>query len=320
MKINVEDKYDSGIVADFARAIGATVSGRFTYIPKCKGAGYLSGFDWGSDLRMMIQNYYLTEDVSIQWTNEKMEGLENVVFRLTGIFPSLTQPEEQLLPELASVLICRQGVSSLISMPSKTMFGSVTIRASQDYLYRLFGQIDHPIVASVLVAGDNFILETGISPEIIRTAAEMLGQPVPEGLESHFYKLKCEELLCYIFALLMQREEIPLGKMHIDDIKAIYAIRSHLRSHLAAPPNIHLLAKEAAMSEPKLRRIFKQIFGYGVFEYYQSMRMQEAARMLKEKRLTVSEVGYQLGFTNLSHFSRVFEMHYGIKPKAYSLG
>ncbi|WP_394350737.1 AraC family transcriptional regulator [Chitinophaga tropicalis] len=29
-------------------------------------------------------------------------------------------------------------------------------------------------------------------------------------------------------------------------------------------------------------------------------------------------VGYQPGFTNLSHFSRVFEQHIGMKPKKYS--
>jgi AraC-like DNA-binding protein len=108
------------------------------------------------------------------------------------------------------------------------------------------------------------------------------------------------------------------SSMHIDDIKAIYAIKSHLQSHLEEPPNIAGLARDASMSEPKLRKLFKQTFGKGVFEYYQSARMQEAARLLKEKRLTVSQVGYQLGFTNLSHFSRVFEQHIGMKPKKYS--
>ena len=68
-----------------------------------------------------------------------------------------------------------------------------------------------------------------------------------------------------------------------------------------------------------MRKLFKQTFGKGVFEYYQSMRMHEAAKRLKEKRLTVSEVGYQLGFTNLSHFARVFEQHMGLKPKKYSV-
>jgi len=46
--------------------------------------------------------------------------------------------------------------------------------------------------------------------------------------------------------------------------------------------------------------------------------MQKAAQLLKEKRLSVSDVGYELGFTNLSHFSRVFERYTGIKPKKYS--
>jgi AraC-like DNA-binding protein len=46
--------------------------------------------------------------------------------------------------------------------------------------------------------------------------------------------------------------------------------------------------------------------------------MKEAARLLKEEKLSVSDVGYQLGFTNLSHFSRIFAAHIGMKPKQYS--
>jgi AraC-like DNA-binding protein len=116
----------------------------------------------------------------------------------------------------------------------------------------------------------------------------------------------------------MQREAIPTGAMHINDIKAIYAIKVHLLLHLDEAPNIAALARDAGMSEPKLRKLFKQTFGKAVFEYYQSARMERAAQLLKEKRLSVSEVGYELGFTNLSHFSRVFEQHTGSKPKKYS--
>ncbi|MDP4176082.1 MAG: AraC family transcriptional regulator [Bacteroidota bacterium] len=39
---------------------------------------------------------------------------------------------------------------------------------------------------------------------------------------------------------------------------------------------------------------------------------------LKEENLSVSYVGYKLGFINLSHFSRVFNEHMGMKPKQYS--
>ncbi len=306
------------MMADFTKAIGATVRGRFVDIPESMGAGYITGFDWGNNLRMMLRNYYLKEDISIEWTKGPPGKQEHVVFMLSGIFPSLTQSGEPLVPEQASILICRQLATSVISMPSNTLFGSVAIGVSQQYLTQLFGHLAHPVVASVLEAEDTFVLETGISAQIINTASEMLHQPVPESLERQYYRLKCEELLCYTMALLMQREALPLSKMHLDDIKAIYAIKLRLQSQLENAPDIALLAKEANMSEPKLRKLFKQTFGKGVFEFYQAGRMQKAAQLLREKRLTVSEVGYQLGFTNLSHFSRVFEQHLGLKPKKYS--
>lgn len=318
MKIAVHDKHDSGIVFEFAKAIGATVRGRFTYIPKNKGAGFLTGFSWGKDLRMMIRNYYLKEDVIVTWTNEAITEDENIVFLLTGIFPSHAQPGEGLLPEQASMMICKQGLSSVIDMPSNTMFGSVTIRASREYLNQFFGHIDHPVVASVLEARGNFVFETGVSEEIIKIAGDFIREPVPEALENHYFKLKCQELLYYIFSILMQREAVPANAMHIDDIKAIYAVKTRLQTRLDKPPDIAAQAREAGMSEPKLRKLFKQTFGKGVFEYYQSTRMQEAGRLLKEKGLTVSEVGYQLGFTNLSHFARVFEQYIGMKPKRFS--
>lgn len=316
MKIVVTDK-GSGIARQFSDAIGATVKDRFIYIPESKGAGYLTGFSWGRDLRMMIRNYYLKEDVYIERTNELAEGQEDIVFLLSGILPSVII-SMQLVYEQGNILICKHAVSSVIAMPSNTMFGSVTIAVSKQYLHQLFGKIDHPVVASVLEARDNFVFETSISPPMIITASTMLDKPVPKSLESHYFKLKCEELLCYIFAVLMQRDAVPESNMHIDDVKAIYSIKTRLLSHLDEPPNIASLAREAGMSEPKLRKLFKQTFDKGVFEYYQFARMQEAARLLKEKRLTVSEIGYQLGFTNLSHFSRVFEQHLGIKPKKYS--
>ena len=43
--------------------------------------------------------------------------------------------------------------------------------------------------------------------------------------------------------------------------------------------------------------------------------MNEAAQLLRE--LSVSQVGYKIGFSNLSHFTRLFEKHHQVKPKRY---
>jgi len=318
MKITVIDK-GSGIIQQFAGALGAKVDGRFVYIPESKGSGYLTGFSWGRDLRMMIRNYHLNEDVFIERTNELAEGQHDIVFLLTGVFSTFLSNGQIIQPEQANMMICKHAVSSILSMPKDTMFGSVTIAVSREYLNQLFGQINHPVVESVLKAGDNFVLETGISTAIIRTANDLVDHSISVSLESYYNKLKCEELLCQIFNLLIERNAVPTGKIHINDIKAIYGIKNRILLHLNIAPNIASLSKKAGMSEPKLRKLFKQTFNKGVFEYYQYSRMLQAARLLKDKHLSVSEVGYQLGFTNLSHFSKVFEKHFGLKPKKYSM-
>lgn len=320
MKVTVTDKHRSGVMHEFARAIGAAIKGRFIYIPKDKGEGYITGFNWEEgELRMMVRNYYLNEEVLMERTNEPGEGQEDMIFMLSGIFPPAFSGEVQPLTEQPNVFITPQAVSTVLTMPSNTYFRSIGIAVSRKYLQRLFGTIEHPVIKSIVTSKDHFAFETAISPEMIKTASEIEHLPVPESLKSHYCKLKCEELLCHIVTLLIKRDDVVAKGMHITDIKAVYAVKLQLQSHPDEPPNISGLAKEAGMSEPKLRKLFKQTFGKGVFEYYQSMRMQEAARLLKEKHLSVSEVGYQLGFTNLSHFSRVFEQHIGMKPKKYSV-
>jgi AraC-like DNA-binding protein len=72
------------------------------------------------------------------------------------------------------------------------------------------------------------------------------------------------------------------------------------------------------MSETKLKQLFKQTFGSTVYDYYQQARMEEVAFLLKQGKRSVAEVGYEMGFSNLSYFSRLFEKHYGLHPKQYS--
>ncbi|KAA6321896.1 Regulatory protein PchR [termite gut metagenome] len=117
---------------------------------------------------------------------------------------------------------------------------------------------------------------------------------------------------------LEKQDEKHLYDLNIQDIQTIYKIKEQILEHPEIPPIIKELAVCATMSPSKLKRLFKQIFGNPIFNYCQEFRMKEAARLLKEEKLSVSDVGYQLGFTNLSHFSRVFQEHIGMKPKQYS--
>jgi len=130
--------------------------------------------------------------------------------------------------------------------------------------------------------------------------------------------VKAEELICCLLMKLVQRQDRSLHSINATDLKALYLIRDRLLGDLVKAPPLAELAELGGMSLSKLKRLFKQVFGCGPYSYYQTIRMKKAASLLQEKQLSVSEVGYALGFSNLSHFSRVFEEHIGLKPKKFS--
>lgn len=68
------------------------------------------------------------------------------------------------------------------------------------------------------------------------------------------------------------------------------------------------------MSDSKIQKLFKHIFGKSIYQYILSIRMEHAKNLLQSGNYSVSEVGFQVGYSNLSHFSKMFYKHYGIKP------
>ena len=162
------------------------------------------------------------------------------------------------------------------------------------------------------------LIEELMTDDILRTVNDIVKKEAPSTMKSYYYKIKAMELLFYLFESLRKREGSVHQKLSGKEIKSIYQVRDKIVSSLSQPTSIAELKQIAGMNELKLRRIFTQVFGMGIYDYYQHLRMKEAARLLRDEKLSVSEAGYQMGFENLSHFSRVFEKHMGQKPKKYS--
>ena len=84
-------------------------------------------------------------------------------------------------------------------------------------------------------------------------------------------------------------------------------IRSIMEAHLDNDQfGIHELCKEIGMSRAQLYRKFKSLTDKTVNEYLMNFRLFKAKEMLLNSDLNVSEVAYEVGFKNLSHFSRAF--------------
>lgn len=78
------------------------------------------------------------------------------------------------------------------------------------------------------------------------------------------------------------------------------------------------VATDLNISERQLRRKIKAQTGLTPHRYFTLIKLEVARENLEQKRYeTVAEVAYRVGFSNVSHFSKIYEEQYGKRPSAY---
>ena len=75
----------------------------------------------------------------------------------------------------------------------------------------------------------------------------------------------------------------------------------------------------SAQSATNLKTIFKAVTGMGVMEYYRSIKIETAKRMLREGNGNITQVADRLGYASVHYFSRYFKQATGMSPSEYTL-
>ena len=71
------------------------------------------------------------------------------------------------------------------------------------------------------------------------------------------------------------------------------------------------------MSQSSLYRKIKQESNLSVSEYIREIRLNEAIKLMKSKKLSLDEIAFKVGFNSYSYFSRSFKQKYGIGPREF---
>jgi len=310
---------EPNVLKRLAQLLGTELKNRKLEIPEEFGTGYCAGFIFNEHIRMLILNYELNEDFIVENPDINTSG-RMILFKFQNVFHK-TEPLStgKQLKTIPSVLIATSNMNTEVLIPIDTNTASINIEVDANYLNELFDLSEKSLVLQSLLQNTQPLLfEQIIYPSLQRIVDEIVSESVDPAFELFYRRVKAEELICRLLMELEKRDEKHLYALNSQDIQTIYKVKEQMLGRLETPPIINELAVCANMSPSKLKRLFKQIFGNSIFSYYQEFRMQEAARLLKEEKLSVSDVGYKVGFSNLSHFSRVFEEHIGMKPKQYS--
>ncbi len=81
--------------------------------------------------------------------------------------------------------------------------------------------------------------------------------------------------------------------------------------------SVESLAEDMGMSRVQLYRKISGLTDISVNELIRKLRLQRAAQLLQQNWGPVSQVAYEVGFSNLSYFSKVFKEEFGVLPSEY---
>lgn len=95
---------------------------------------------------------------------------------------------------------------------------------------------------------------------------------------------------------------------------AIHFVQQHYSDRIYSDA----MARLCGMSPTHFSRAFKQTYDLTFQEFIVRYRVQQACRQFQGSRSSISDVAYNVGFTDPSYFTRVFKRYVGVAPSDFS--
>ncbi len=97
----------------------------------------------------------------------------------------------------------------------------------------------------------------------------------------------------------------------------IKEIRNFINDNIGEPITIDDLAAELNMSKFYFLKEFKKAASVTPYQYLMDLRMEKAKELIADRNLSLMDLAINLGFSDQSHFSRVFKNYFGDAPGVY---
>lgn len=310
-------------LAAFAQRIGVSLEDNTLTLPSSLGVGSIRLVRLAPDFSLLIHQYVLSEELILRRT-----AADNTADRVNVLFQGHARTNGQQAPNEGTSIDRRAEYTIRITSPdinaelrfppgAATFFAVLSMaRPALRNLLRLSRL--NGVVEQILVGRHGFLFYETMSADAQKTLSALVAVNTRLDLGGLRIWIQVQELICWLFDRLLARELVKHRSVHRVDADQLGRVRAAVVADLSSPPQLGQLAQLAGMSIAKLTDLYKQVFGDSIYDYFQNARMDEAGYLLQQGGCSVSEVGYRLGFSNLSHFGRLFERHHGVKPKRFA--
>lgn len=198
-------------------------------------------------------------------------------------------------------------------------------------------QLLHIFEPSLLSAPDSRIGERYLTPLAAASQVELLSltpedpaqaaalEQIKEAFslspDSFGYELRLRNALSEIWLALLEQAQSLLnapaqrtGKKAGGKVKEMMI---YIHEHFGEKLSVSDVASAAFLSERECFRAFRDCLHTTPAEYMRSYRLQQACRLLRENRVSITEVGQLCGLGSSSYFGKTFHETMGCTPSEY---
>lgn len=111
-------------------------------------------------------------------------------------------------------------------------------------------------------------------------------------------------------------ERISTDPLRVEDLQ-VRRILARMKVLMSAWPGVEALAEEMGVSKRSLEIRFREATGETVHQRLQRMRVEEAKRLFREERVSVTEAAERVGVQDINRFGQLFRKQTGMTAREY---
>lgn len=191
-------------------------------------------------------------------------------------------------------------------------YGSENVPFKRLLVYFYREEIDSFRVLEALEAGGGVYHPDSASRQKIHGLMKAMLQEQENPAQ---YQTESLHALLNLLALVIARQERTLAVPEVRN--RISQIISYIHTHYYEDINLEHLAQQFYISQYYLCREFKRHTNRTVVQYINITRVMNAQRKFMETDKNITEISRETGFSNITHFNRVFKSVTGMTPSEY---
>jgi len=269
---------------------------------------------------LYIGHFKIIEDIRFQRLPDPTDvGKYGISFQTLSDDMNAGNWEKTGIPKAAEGLVFHSNNSTINTLWHRnTECSLVHWSFNREWIKEIESELNFPkIIGQMLEAHENPMFHVPLSTEMRPNIRQMFYPPseiFSDFVEPYLYG-KCVELFTQASGLIVQNANNLDKKqtIHPDDFNVLEQVKIQLINNYQTPPTIAELVEQTGMSKSKLQRLFHASYHTSVYQFIKNIRMEKAMELLLQG-YSVTEAGYDIGYSSTPNFSAAFKEHFNQQP------